>query len=120
MRTCFEFHPEHHKNLGLAVKARNSHVAWDPGARDVAIGLSNLLESPLVASCVSRLVYDCNRPPTAKSSIPERSEIIDIKGNINLSKDEVNERALKYYFPFRNALSECWVPIPFVPQLQFW
>jgi len=99
--------PEKFNNLGLGIKARESHVAWDPGALEVSLRLSKLLDAPLVSSKVSRLVYDCNRPPTAKSSIPERSEAIDIKGNANLSKDEVNERAEKYYFPFRNALTEC-------------
>ena len=101
------FIPDHYKNLGLTEKARKSHIAWDPGAIELATALSELLDAPLVASCVSRLIYDCNRPPTAKNAIPERSEIYDIKGNCNLSKDELGERAEKYYFPFRNKLSEC-------------
>ena len=102
-----KFIPEEFNNLGLGAKARESHVAWDPGAYEVSLKLSKLLDAPLVSSMVSRLVYDCNRPPTAKSSIPERSEAYDIKGNINLNKDEVIERAEQYYFPFRNALTEC-------------
>ncbi len=102
-----KFIPDKFDNLGLSVKARESHVAWDPGAFDVAVGLSKILDAPLVTSGISRLIYDCNRPPTAKSSIPERSETFNIKGNTNLNKDEVSERAEKYYFPFRNALSEC-------------
>ncbi len=99
--------PDRYNNLGLSAKARKSHVAWDPGAIEVATALSEILDAPLVASCVSRLIYDCNRPPTAKNAIPERSEIYDIKGNTNLTKDEVSERSEKFYFPFRNALSEC-------------
>lgn len=101
------FIPEEYKNLGLKVKERDSHIAWDPGALAVAKGLSRELDSPLVATRISRLLYDCNRPPTVKAAIPERSEIYDIKGNLNLSKDEQESRAEKFYFPFRNAISEC-------------
>ena len=99
--------PEIFRNLGLGKKVRNSHVAWDPGAIKVANIISEKLDAPLVASCISRLVYDCNRPPAVKSAVPERSESYDIKGNIHLSKDKLDERAEKYYFPFRNTLSEC-------------
>jgi len=101
------FIPEEYKNLGLGVKARRSHIAWDPGAIETARAMAEILDAPLVASCVSRLIYDCNRPPTVKSAVPERSENYDIKGNINLSKDKLDERAGKFYFPFRNTLSEC-------------
>ncbi len=99
--------PAEYKNLGLGVKVRNSHVAWDPGALEVAKYISQKLDAPLVTSCVSRLLYDCNRPPAVKSAVSERSENYDIKGNINLTKDKLDERAEKFYFPFRNALSEC-------------
>lgn len=99
--------PAVYKNLGLGIKARNSHIAWDPGALEIARIISSKLDAPLVASCVSRLVYDCNRPPAVKSAVSERSEIYDIKGNMNLSKDQLDERAVSCYFPFRNALSEC-------------
>ena len=99
--------PESYKNLGLGKKALLSHIAWDPGAMEVARLVSKKLDAPLVASCVSRLLYDCNRPPSVKSAVSERSEIYNIKGNTNLSKDKLDERAEKFYFPFRNALSEC-------------
>jgi len=101
------FIPDQYNNLGLLAKARKSHVAWDPGAIEVARGLSEILDAPLVASRMSRLLYDCNRPPTAKNAIPERSEVFDIKGNVNLGKEQLSERSEKFYFPFRNALSEC-------------
>ncbi len=101
------FIPEEYKKLGLGKKALASHIAWDPGALEIATNLSKMLDAPLVASNISRLIYDCNRPPTVKSAVAERSENFDIKGNINLGKDQLDERAEKYYFPFRNALSEC-------------
>jgi predicted N-formylglutamate amidohydrolase len=101
------FIPDEYNNLGLSKKGINSHAAWDPGAREIAVALSEILDAPLVASRASRLLFDCNRPPTAKNSIPERSEIYEVTGNIDLSKDQVSDRAIDFYFPFRNALSEC-------------
>ncbi|NND18222.1 MAG: N-formylglutamate amidohydrolase, partial [Silicimonas sp.] len=49
--------------LGLADEDRYSHAVWDPGAGDLARSLSERLDAPLVLGRVSRLVYDCNRPP---------------------------------------------------------
>lgn len=91
-------------DLGLAPAARKSHAVWDPGAMDVAIRLSRHLDAPLVASGVSRLVYDCNRPPTAPDAMPARSEIIDVPGNRDLSEDERADRVRLYYTPFQVAL----------------
>lgn len=96
--------PEAYGDLGLAPEARRSHAVWDPGAMEVATRLSKHLDAPLIASGVSRLVYDCNRPPTAHDAMPARSEIIDVPGNCNLSNDDRADRARLYYAPFQAAL----------------
>ncbi|MEO0693112.1 MAG: N-formylglutamate amidohydrolase, partial [Pseudomonadota bacterium] len=49
--------------LGLPERALAGHWAWDIGALDVARAMAVRLNAPLVVSRVSRLVYDCNRPP---------------------------------------------------------
>lgn len=92
--------------LGLSAKTAISHAAWDPGAMAVARGISGLLDAALVASTVSRLVYDCNRPPTAADAMPARSEVIDIPGNVDLSLHERTRRTQTYYEPFRAALAQ--------------
>ncbi len=92
-------------DLGLSPAVLESHVAWDPGARDLAVALSERFDAPLVASKVSRLVYDCNRPPDAPSAIPERSEIYDIPGNSGLSPAEIQARHAQVYLPFRDMLA---------------
>jgi len=99
------FIPERLNGLGLSAEVQVSHVAWDPGALQVAVLLSQMINAPLVAQKVSRLVYDCNRPPEADSSIPARSEIYDIPGNQNLSASARDMRASTYYTPFRASLS---------------
>jgi len=91
-------------NLGLDDAAQRSHAAWDIGAFDLAQDLSAALDAPLVASCVSRLVYDCNRPPTAPDSIPSTSERIGVPGNADLTPQARQAREAEVYTPFRDLL----------------
>ncbi|WP_300059944.1 N-formylglutamate amidohydrolase [uncultured Roseobacter sp.] len=98
-------HASHHvpaalQDLGLPEDMRKGHAAWDPGALGVAEGLSQRLDAPLVASRVSRLVYDCNRPPEAPSAILEWSEGREIPGNIGLEHRIRADRVARYYLPF--------------------
>ena len=65
--------PDIYGDLGLNNEALRSHIAWDPGAGEVAIHLSKLLDAPYVRGEISRLVYDCNRPPEAVDAMPARS-----------------------------------------------
>ena len=98
------FIPASFDALGLSDADQKSHAAWDLGAMSVARCLSKILDAPLIASSVSRLVYDCNRPPTATDAMPARSEVIDIPGNRNLSQAERAARTEVYYRPFQAAL----------------
>lgn len=98
--------PAEYDNLGLDAAALSSHVAWDPGALAVAQEMSSLLDAPLVAQRVSRLLYDCNRPPESPSAVPERSEIYDIPGNGGLTVEARASRAARFYSPFRDLLAQ--------------
>ncbi|ABG31772.1 N-formylglutamate amidohydrolase [Roseobacter denitrificans] len=100
------FIPPALSDLGLSDAAKRSHAAWDPGARAVAVLMSRQLDAPLVASKVSRLVYDCNRPPHVPSAMIERSEVFDIPGNQNLTQEDRKTRAARYYTPFRDRLTQ--------------
>lgn len=104
-------HASHHipasfENLGLPQDALQSHAAWDPGAMPVATRLAEQLDAPLIASGVSRLVYDCNRPPDASDAMPARSEVIDVPGNSDLSQADRAARTIAYYQPFQSALKQ--------------
>jgi predicted N-formylglutamate amidohydrolase len=100
------FVPEKFNGLGLEPTRLNDHIAWDPGALDVAKSLASLLEAPLFAARISRLVYDCNRPPEASDAIPSVSEVYDIPGNTNLSNDDKSWRVNNIYTPFHVGLSD--------------
>ncbi len=97
--------PPELNGLGLDEAARRSHAAWDIGALGVAKAMSRRLDAVLVASAVSRLVYDCNRPPEAPDAIPAESEVFTIPGNAGLTPAERRRRVEAYYEPFRDALA---------------
>lgn len=103
--------------LGLTPDAAASHAAWDIGAMDVATELSIALDAPLVHSRVSRLVYDCNRPPQAADAIPARSERFDIPGNADLNEDQRAVRIRDIYAPFRHLLADTIAARPAPPVL---
>lgn len=100
------FIPASLADLGVAPEYRKSHAAWDIGGRDLAVALSKTLNAPLVASRVSRLVYDCNRPPSAPGAIPAKSEVVDVPGNVDLPEPARNARIAEIYDPFRMLLQD--------------
>ena len=96
--------PAEYAALGLSPAEQLMHIAWDPGAFEVALKLSAALDAPLVASTVSRLVIDCNRYHTAPDLIPTLSERTEIAGNRDLTEDERQRRITNYHAPFHAAL----------------
>jgi len=106
--------------LGLSSAAGGSHAAWDIGALDVAYGLSDALDAPLVAGDISRLVYDCNRPITAPDCVPARSEVYDIPGNTRLDDAGRQQRYDQVHTPFHDAVTKVrtsWKPTQAAPVL---
>lgn len=97
--------PDEFDGLGLADEAKKSHAAWDVGALGVAQRLSTQLDARLIAAKISRLVYDCNRPPSAPDAMPAQSELIAIPGNKNLTQAERKQRAARFYTPFHDKLA---------------
>ncbi len=100
------FIPAQFENLQLSDDVLYSHAALDIGAYDLAQAISRLLGAPLVATTVSRLVYDCNRAFDATGAIPEKSEVFQIPGNQNLSDAEARDRFENYYLPFETTISD--------------
>lgn len=92
-------------NLGLADDMLLSHIVWDPGAAAVAQALSARLDAPLVMPRISRLVYDCNRPPHAPDAMAEQSETHRVPGNVGLSAAARQRRIDQVYRPFCDALA---------------
>lgn len=97
--------PTSYDSLGLATEDLERHIAWDPGAADLARRLSATLDAPLFLSGYSRLLIDCNRPLRSPGSIPVRSEDTNIPGNRELTPTEKSRRAATYFLPFHERIA---------------
>ncbi|NOZ33280.1 MAG: N-formylglutamate amidohydrolase [Alphaproteobacteria bacterium] len=97
--------PPEFGGLGLDRAALTSHIAWDPGALELARGLSAHFDAPLVVQKVSRLIYDCNRPPGALGAMPAQSAGQSIPGNSNLSAADRADRTARFYDRFHDELT---------------
>ncbi|MFN0265211.1 N-formylglutamate amidohydrolase [Tepidamorphus sp. 3E244] len=100
------FIPDDYAGLGLSDEQRKCHIAWDPGALETARFMSQKLDAVLVKGNVSRLLYDCNRPPEAVDAIPQVSEIHAVPGNANLTAAQRRARVDTYYRPFETRLAQ--------------
>lgn len=90
--------------LGLPPALTAAHIAWDPGALGLARGLADRLGAGLVHAPVSRLVYDCNRPPHAPGAMAVKSEMHPVPGNQGLTPADRQRRVEAVYLPFHDAL----------------
>jgi len=93
-------------DLGLPAGELTRHIAWDIGIAAVASALSQHLDAHLIAQRYSRLVIDCNRPPTAPGSIPRISEATVIPGNEGLSRDAAEARRRLIFDPYHHRIRE--------------
>ena len=97
--------PKRLGTLGLTEAERQSHIAWDIGAENVARLLSRLINAPLLLQRYSRLAYDCNRPPESPDAVPELSELTLIPGNRKLAGEDRLARVREIYRPFHDGVS---------------
>ena len=56
-------------DLRVDAEVMSSHAAYDPGAIEVATGLSGRHDAHLISAGFSRLVYDLNRPPSSPDAM---------------------------------------------------
>jgi predicted N-formylglutamate amidohydrolase len=93
------------EGLGLSTERLAQHIAWDPGAAEVARGLALRLDAPLIMSNYSRLVIDLNRPLASPESIPERSDGVVIPGNVGLGNQTRFQRIAALFDPYHRAIA---------------
>ena len=92
--------------LGLVKSAFDLHIAYDIGARALAMNLGATLSASVIAQRYSRLVIDCNRAPGQIGSIVAESDGVAIPGNADLSDDERDERAAALHAPYHRRIDE--------------
>lgn len=93
-------------SLGLGDDDLATHIAWDPGAAEVARRLAEHLEAPLVLSGYSRLVVDCNRPLESPESMARESGGTIVPGNRELNAASRAARVEGLFHPYHRAISE--------------
>lgn len=91
--------------LGLPQHELTRHIAWDIGARDIAVALAETLGAALYMQRYSRLVCDCNRRPDVPGFAPDLGELTAIPGNADLSPAQRQARQQAIWSPFHDALS---------------
>lgn len=92
-------------DLGIDECERQRHIAYDIGIAGVAEQVSDALGAHLIAQRYSRLVIDCNRPPTAASSIPAISEATIVPGNQGIAPDAALERRTAIFEPYHRRIA---------------
>jgi predicted N-formylglutamate amidohydrolase len=91
--------------LGLAAADCERHIAWDIGAGALADLLAQALDAFVIRQTYSRLVIDCNRRPSAQTSIVSVSELTPVPGNVGLSEVEKLARRREIFDPYHNRIA---------------
>lgn len=90
--------------LGLAAVDRLDHIAWDPGAREVALALAARLDCPALLGGISRLVVDLNRSPDSPELVLAESDGRRVPGNLDVGADERAARIAQWHAPYHQAI----------------
>jgi predicted N-formylglutamate amidohydrolase len=91
--------------LGLPAHELARHIGWDIGAWEVSKIVAAALDAFLVGQAYSRLVIDCNRPPSNPTSIPEISEATRVPGNIGLDDEQRVSRVREVFQPYHDRIT---------------
>jgi len=92
--------------LGLPAEALERHIAWDPGAAAMTLGLRERLGGPAILQNYSRLVIDCNREPSLPDAITTLSESTAVPGNEHLGPAAREQRVDTIWAPFHAAIDD--------------
>jgi predicted N-formylglutamate amidohydrolase len=92
-------------DLGLPESELERHIAFDIGIAGVAETVAQALGAHLIAQRYSRLVIDCNRPPSAPGSIPILSEATTIPGNEGLTREAAGARRRAVFDPYHGRIA---------------
>ena len=91
-------------DLGLAPADMARHIAWDPGARGLAVALGEALGAPVICSNFSRLVIDPNRGEADPTLFMRLYDGTIIPGNRHADAAEIERRMELCYRPYHAAL----------------
>lgn len=96
--------PPEYGNLGLSETELARHIAYDPGAAAVTLGLAERLGVPAVLSTFSRLLIDANRGEDDPTLIMRLSDGTIVPGNAAVDGAERARRIACYHAPYHAAV----------------
>ena len=92
-------------DLGIGPEDMARHIAYDVGAKGLALALGRALNSPVICSGFSRLVIDPNRGEDDPTLVMKLYDGTIIPANRNVGDAEVEERLDRLYRPYHAALA---------------
>lgn len=92
--------PESLNGLGVPTELLELHIAYDIGARQVAMMLAEKFNACLLCANYSRLVIDLNRHFDDPAMFPEISDGHQIHGNRKISEQEKARRIEALFHPY--------------------
>lgn len=92
-------------SLGIGPQDMSRHIAWDVGAKGVALALGALLDSPVICSDFSRLVIDANRGEDDPTLVMKLYDGTIIPANRHVDAAEVERRLATMHRPYHAALA---------------
>ncbi len=100
------FIPKKYNLLGLKKKYMSSHIAYDIGAREFCIEITNVLQQSCFLANFSRLLIDPNRDEYSNELILSSSAGIKIPGNLKINSKEKNLRMKRFHQKYHCNLSK--------------
>jgi predicted N-formylglutamate amidohydrolase len=97
--------PARYRELGLPATEFHRHIAYDPGAGAVTIGLARRLNAPAVLANFSRLLIDANRGEDDPTLIMRVSDGTIIPGNAHVDAAERQQRIATLHAPYHAAVA---------------
>ena len=91
-------------NLGINKKEMQRHIAFDLGAKGLALELGKSLGAPVVCSNYSRLVIDPNRGEKDPTLVMQLYDGTIIPANKNVTDLEIDRRLDLFYRPYHDAI----------------
>jgi predicted N-formylglutamate amidohydrolase len=96
--------PRSYDGLGLPPGEMGRHIAYDIGARDVALELAAGLGAPAVLSRFSRLLIDPNRGADDPTLVMRIADGAVVPGNAAVDPDEIEARRRCFHEPYHRAI----------------
>jgi len=93
-------------DLGIAPEDMARHIAFDIGARGLALALGAALNSPVIASDFSRLVIDPNRGEDDPTLVMRLYDGTIIPANRHIGVAGIAERLDRLYRPYHEAYAQ--------------